>query len=468
MNSKRSLGLVVAFLLIIGKASAADAPPTDWVDPKTGHRVVRLSREPGSASLYFHQYPFSADGKKMVFTAPSGIWSVDLETHELEQVVKGRVGILLTGRKTGDVYYIRRKRRDQEAVNEEYRPQGDIQGRPRSLSDDDDDDEDRREGGRRRRGRRWWGGDVYATNLDTLEERHVAKLPEAFGGGNVAVNADETMLVAIGRDPEGKAKPRELPNGTGEGRLTPNWKSGEPRVIYTIDLKTGDINVIHHSNDWLNHLQCSPTDPNQFLFCHEGPWHFVDRTWTMRTDGTGLKQVHPRTMDMEIEGHEFFSQDGKTIWYDLQTPRSLVFWLAGYDLETGKRTWYHHERDEWSVHYNISPDGKLFAGDGGGPGSVANRSPHGDDLNPPGNGMWIYLFRPELVKMSGLAEQAKKQVKAGVFKSERLVDMSKHNYNLEPNVIFTPDGKWIVFRSNMHGKSHVYAVEVAKSAEIGG
>ncbi len=35
--------------------------------------------------------------------------------------------------------------------------------------------------------------------------------------------------------------------------------------------------------------------------------------------------------------------------------------------------------------------------------------------------------------------------------------------SLEPNVTFTPDGKWIVFRSNMHGPSYVYAVEVAKA-----
>jgi oligogalacturonide lyase len=77
--------------------------------------------------------------------------------------------------------------------------------------------------------------------------------------------------------------------------------------------------------------------------------------------------------------------------------------------------------------------------------------------------MWIYLFRPELVKMTGLPESAAKQVKAGVFRSERLVDMSHHDYQLEPNVTFTPDGQWIVFRSNMHGPSHVYAVEVAQA-----
>jgi oligogalacturonide lyase len=183
----------------------------------------------------------------------------------------------------------------------------------------------------------------------------------------------------------------------------------------------------------------------------------------MRTDGTGLKQVHPRTMDMEIGGHEFFSNDGRTIWYDLQTPRSLVFWLAGYELATGKRTWYNHQRDEWSVHYNISPDGKLFAGDGGGPDSVANRDSSGRTLDPPGNGQWIYLFRPELTGLTGLPENAAKQIKTGVLHSERLVDMSNHDYSLEPNVTFTPDGQWIVFRSNMHGPSHVYAVEVAKA-----
>ena len=41
--------------------------------------------------------------------------------------------------------------------------------------------------------------------------------------------------------------------------------------------------------------------------------------------------------------------------------------------------------------------------------------------------------------------------------------MAKHDYQLEPNVTFTPDGQWIVFRSNMHGTSHVYMVEIEKA-----
>jgi oligogalacturonide lyase len=151
------------------------------------------------------------------------------------------------------------------------------------------------------------------------------------------------------------------------------------------------------------------------------------------------------------------------VWYDLQTPRSLVFWLAKYEIGSGARTWYHVDRRDWSVHYNISPDGELLAGDGGGPASVANLSPSHEKLDPPGNGQWIYLFRPELITMTGLPDAAAKQVKIGELKSERLVDLSNHDYDLEPNVIFTPDGKWITFRSNMHGASHVYMVEVARA-----
>ena len=83
-------------------------------------------------------------------------------------------------------------------------------------------------------------------------------------------------------------------------------------------------------------------------------------------------------------------------------------------------------------------------------------------LEHPGNGQWIYLFHPKLVNGSASNEL----IKTGWLQAERLVDLSKHNYDLEPNVTFTPDGKWVVFRSNMHGATHTYAVEVAKTAPV--
>jgi oligogalacturonide lyase len=58
-----------------------------------------------------------------------------------------------------------------------------------------------------------------------------------------------------------------------------------------------------------------------------------------------------------------------------------------------------------------------------------------------------------------------KMVQPGVFHAERLVNMSKHNYRLEPNVSFSPDKKWIIFRSNMFGPTYVFAVEIEKKKQ---
>jgi oligogalacturonide lyase len=176
----------------------------------------------------------------------------------------------------------------------------------------------------------------------------------------------------------------------------------------------------------------------------------VDRIWTIHADGTGLQLLHPRTMAMEIAGHEFFGADGRTVWYDLQTPRGEDFWLAGVDVATSRRTRYHLQRNEWSVHFNVSPDGSLFAGDGGSEGMVA-KAP---------DGKWIYLFHPQLDRVPDGQDGL---IAPGVFRAERLVNMARHDYSLEPNLSFTPDGKWIVFRSNMFGPAHVFAVEVAIS-----
>ena len=84
------------------------------------------------------------------------------------------------------------------------------------------------------------------------------------------------------------------------------------------------------------------------------------------------------------------------------------------ELATGKTTRYPIEPDQWSVHFNISRDGKLFAGDGGAPNMVARAR----------NGKWIYLFTPQTNR---------------TLKAEKLVNLAKHNYGLEPNVKMLTD-----------------------------
>jgi len=400
-----------ALLLVVVTTSFLAAQtselPRDWVDPETGHRIVRLSNDADSATFYFHQNGYSGD--KLVFSNKAGLSTYDFKTHKIEQIVEGRAGAVVVGKKTGKVFYFK-------------------------------------------------GDSVFETDVNTKATREIVKNAKLRTGSGFGLNADETLLAgsmitgdvppprpAATPEPAATPNPNAPPGQTpgrdsypGKGQMMEDRLAAKiPMSLYTINIKSGEVKMFHAATDWLNHVQMSPTDPNLIMFCHEGPWHKVDRIWTIRTDGSDLKKIHTRTMDMEIAGHEFFGQDGKHIYYDLQTPKGQVFWLAEYDIKTGKMQKFGMEKKEWSVHFGVSPDGKTFLGDGGGPNSVAK----GD------NGQWIYLFKPE----------------GGKFKSERLVNLAKHDYSLEPNATFTPDGKWIVFRSNMLGPTHIYAVEIAKS-----
>jgi oligogalacturonide lyase len=387
--------LALVSLPALGLAQSTNAESNkplrdEWIDADTGHRIVRLSRIAGeSESFYFHQNAFTSEGDKMVFqnTSPgrsSRLFVLEWKTRKLEPLTEGAASGAVVSRHSRRVYHSRQ-------------------------------------------------GTLYWTHLDTHETQAIAQL--LFRGGASTVNADDSLLAGTFTEPGGPMIDRSGPRSGWFDRI---FEAKRPQRLFTVEIATGKTNAFYREAAWLNHLQFSPTDPALLMFCHEGPWHKLNRIWTIRTDGSGLKLMHERTMPMEIAGHEFWSPDGKTIWFDLQMPRGEKFFLAGVNVATGKETRYPLKRDEWSVHFNLSWDQKLFAGDGG----AANMVAHAE------SGKWIYLFTPQT---------------DGTLHAGKLVNMSKHDYKLEPNVNFTPDGKWIVFRGNFDGAAQVYAVEVAKA-----
>ncbi|UIJ47411.1 oligogalacturonate lyase family protein [Sphingomonas cannabina] len=438
----RVAGLLAALILVTsGGAAPAQDPPREWIDPDTGHRVIRISDQPGSSSLYFNYNGYTPQGDKLLISTPTGIAAYDLKARKLSTVVtiKGPFRLLFTGHRTRSVYY--------QVVPDGSRPG------PKTI---------------------------YAADVDTGKVRKIAEVPN---GEIQTINADETLLGGVETDPNSSAEALKYfrqrdarydqadyraswPDGrpmtyaeSKEVRMNERLESKIPMTMFVIDTRTGKQRTVYGSTDWLNHLQFSPTDPGLLMYCHEGPWHKVDRLWLIRVDQPDAKplKLHERTMNMEIAGHEWFSHDGKTVWYDLQTPRGEDFWVAGFEIATGKRNWYHLQRNEWSVHFNSSPDGTMFAGDGGDSEMVA----HAPD------GKWLYLFKPNgIPDVAGIrAPNSGSLIHPGYFTSERLVNMKNHDYRLEPNVNFTPDGKWLVFRSNMFGPTQVYAVELAKAQQ---
>ena len=167
------IGLFLAFAMAGSLASAADEPnttapspggfsatATEWIDAATGHRIVRLSKEPGSLSLYFHQNPYTPQGDKLVIYTPQGLATVNLKTRAVELVAPGvRYGAgsssnIEVGRKTRTVYY--QKDEDGQTV-------------------------------------------IYATDMDSKATRVVSKL--GFTGQFGGVNADETLIIGKRRLP---------------------------------------------------------------------------------------------------------------------------------------------------------------------------------------------------------------------------------------------------------------------------
>lgn len=436
MRNMAFMALALAGAALAPQALRAE-PAKQWTDPLTGHRIVRISREAGSASLYFHQSSYTPQGDRMVISVPGGISVVTLADWTVKPLVKGKdLQLLFTGRKTRTAYYASHKRDDAAG----------------SVT-------------------------IFAADIDSGKVRKIATVDRGSIG---SINADETLLLGQWAasdkplQPDGTQKPAgaEIRQQFGQASYAANGPDGKPlpfaeakevrlndrleakipMEIFTIDIRTGERKVVVASTDWLNHVQFSPTDPTLIMYCHEGPWHKVDRIWTVRTDGSGKTLVHTRSMNMEIAGHEFFSPDGKWIWYDLQTPRGEVFWLAGYELATGRRKWFHVDRNQWSVHYNQAPDMKHFSGDGGDQEMVA----HAPD------GKYLYLFTPrDIPDVAGIhADNSEALISPGTLGVEKIVDMRKHDYRLEPNITFTPDGKWMIFRSNMEGENHIYGVQL--------
>jgi len=389
---KKTVPLLTLFLCFT--AARAQFVPNEFTDPSTRHQLVRLScREGNNTSFYFNNNPFikSIDGKEdlMVYygdtDAGRQLFVVNLNSRRSMQLTREKKPV------KGEMVACRHR----EAIYQ-------------------------------------CGDSVFAVGIDAPYRRRVVYVfPDSIHGTVYSLNADETLLAGTYNTDDAEQQiQQQYPKKSQYFKRI--YEAHIPHTLFVIDLPTAKLRVVHREMEWTNHVQFSPTDPDLLMYCHEGPWEKVDRIWLINVRTGENRLMHKRTMEGEIAGHEFWAPDGKTIWFDLQLPKSTTFYLGGADVATGKETRYQLQRDEWSIHYNVSPDGQLFAGDGADSAHVAKAKDAG----------WIYLFRPS----------------GDHFVSEKLVNMGKHHYHLEPNVHFSPDGEWIIFRTNMFGKTTIFAV----------
>ncbi len=149
--------------LAAATGDAAQPPPKSWIDPDTGHRVIRITDEPGSASLYFNDNSCTPDGRSMVYTVGGAIKVVDLATFQTRSLVPAPARVIVVGHKTPTVYYTK----------------GGMGPGPSAL---------------------------YATNIETGATRKIADLPPRATVSSI--NADETLGAGTFNETDPSAAPR--------------------------------------------------------------------------------------------------------------------------------------------------------------------------------------------------------------------------------------------------------------------
>jgi hypothetical protein len=203
--------LVFLLVILVGRfALAAEPIPSDWIDPDTGHRIIRLSEQNGSRTLYFHDNSYTPEGDKLIFNTPSGVAVVDITQLgiapvKMEIVTQG--GGAIMARRSREVYVTRGGRAGSTTQPE---AQAAIATTGRGFGGGF--------GGR--------GGPVYAFNVDTKAARLI---PNAV---STLISCDESFNFIVDRgavDPTGNTpRPATRPYVPQLQRMFPGKDDGRP------------------------------------------------------------------------------------------------------------------------------------------------------------------------------------------------------------------------------------------------
>lgn len=383
----------------MSEQTKATVIPPEFKDPQTGLRVVHLSRYPtdyGSV-IYFTYNTFTPDSRyTLVNDQMEGRWrylySFDFQTMTVKPLEVARKTQDQVVTKSGNVYY---------------------------MADNA----------------------AWVVPLAGGQPRKIADIPPKWCPGyGFTVNADETLILS------GAADVDQDPPAQSAGKAA-------PRVLYTINIKTGQLKVVHRDNKQFGHVQFSPTDPDLCMFCWEGNWAKVDRIWfinpsksTVDTNGNVTSNAHiayHRTEPGEIVGHEFWQPDGKKVWFQQSFKSPARSFLTCMDVISGTTTQYKIPSGYGGIHETFSPDGSFLIADGNG---------HRGDRKPAA-GKYISML---MIPTDG----------SDMLRGKHLVTMFANDYAFEPNPHVSLDNHWVTFTATLNGTPQAYAVEL--SPEISG
>ncbi|WP_026714891.1 TolB-like translocation protein [Flavobacterium daejeonense] len=262
-------------------------------DPVTGTMLTFLTSTPmGDSKIYQTHNQWTADGKWLVFRSnrvAREAMAVNEKTGEIVQVTEGGyVGMLNVARNSMKLFFMRKAG---DSISKEIKQDKSGKFKPSSMQ-------------------------IVEVDLAKLfADSETGKLkkasyyqhvcgttnPEMGAGGDLALDGDENWAYfRVGKEYAAKY----LPSGTKlEENFGPRKMGAGPSGIAAMNVHTGEVKYVVSVPFQIGHIQTNPWMPGEIVFCWETGGKSPQRTWTVMSDGTGLRPVYPES-EYEWVTHE--------------------------------------------------------------------------------------------------------------------------------------------------------------------
>ena len=348
-------------------------------DPVTGTMLTFLtSTEMGDSKIYQTHNQWTSDGQWLIFRsnrAKGEAMAVHEKTGEMVQVTQGGyVGMLNVARNSMKLFFMRKPLDSIVKQNDKNLKTGTtsmqiVEVDLAKLFADS-------KNGKLKK------ADYYQRVCGSTD-------PKMGAGGDLALDGDENWAYfRVGKEEAGR---HLAPDTKLEKNYGPRNMGAGPSGIAAMNVHTGEIKYVVSVPFQIGHIQTNPWMPGEIVFCWETGGKSPQRTWTVMSDGTGLRPLYPESeyewvtheaviskdeVAMAIMGHRKIqgadvtgtavggANPGQEAAWGVSGTREKPTGLAIVNLRTREmRIEGQTEKGSGLWHVSGSPDGRWAVGD---------------------------------------------------------------------------------------------------------
>ncbi len=329
-------------------------------DPVTGVPLTFLTSTPaGDSKIYQTHHQWTSDGKWLIFRSNrvrGQAMAVNEETGDIVQVTEGGYsGMLCLADHSMNLYFARTPGMiladaggapasggemipaDSAAAANNAAPEANAASATAGNNGGANNATPANRGGGGGRQRRNTPTEIVRVDLEKLftdsaagkmkaasEYEHVlGTVPAEMGNvGDVALDPTEDFVYF--RVSNHEVAGQHLPADTKiEGPFGPRNMGAGPTGLASMNTKTGEIKYIVSVPFQIGHVQTNPWKPGEIVFCWETGGKAPQRTWTVLSDGSGLRPLYPEAEYEWITHEAVITKDEVAIAViELRTPFS--------------------------------------------------------------------------------------------------------------------------------------------------